>query len=98
MEQYACSLCFVIVSMTANQTDTWRCLARRLGMHTKDYKGRYPLVSDILYDILENWMRREESATVRRTSPRCLWCCSREGRGREERVGLEDWTVRRTFV
>ena len=61
----ACSLCFVIVSMTANQTVNWRGLARRLGMHTKDYEGRYPLVSDILYDILEDWMRREESATVR---------------------------------
>ena len=61
----ACSLCFVIVSMTANQTDNWRGLARRLGMHTKDYESRYPLVSDILYDILEDWMKREESATVR---------------------------------
>ena len=61
----ACSLCFVIVSMTANQTVNWCGLARRLGMHTKNYEGRYPLVSDILYDILEDWMRREESATVR---------------------------------
>ena len=67
----ACSLCFVIVSMTANQTVNWRGLARRLGMHTKEYEGRYPLVSDILYDILEDWMRREESATVRRLLDAC---------------------------
>jgi Leucine-rich repeat (LRR) protein/GTPase SAR1 family protein len=58
----ACSLCFAIVS---SQTDDWRGLARRLGMSVKDYENRYPLVSDILYDILEDWMRREETATVR---------------------------------
>ena len=61
----ACPLCYVIVSMTANQTGNWRGLARRLGMRTKDYEGRYSLVSDILYDILEDWGRREEWATVR---------------------------------
>ena len=31
-------------------------------MRTKDYEGRYPLVGD---DILEDWVKREESTTVR---------------------------------
>ena len=76
----------------------WNSLARRVSFyHTDDYERRCELVSDMLYDILVDWRKREHTWS----SPRCLWRPSREGSGgtrTDEGVGLEQWSVRHPFV
>ena len=73
LEITACPLAFDVVSRTVSQTENWRALARRLDIyHTKDYESRYPLISDVVYDILEDWMRgNPRNATVRRLLDAC---------------------------
>ena len=69
----ACPLAFEAVSRTVSQTKNWRSLARRLSVyHTEEYERRCELVSDMLYDILVDWRKRDApTATLGRLLDAC---------------------------
>lgn len=73
MEERVCCLAIEIVSSNACGRDKWRSLARRLGVYnTEEYEDRYSLLSDVLYEILIDWMKRAgRDATLGRLLDAC---------------------------